>query len=109
MSPERKEYYERKQRIMAFYIVENDLNNKENPPELSAIIATETDIFSRFDTNEQERMVKKAKKTNKHNQTPLEKRYSYIIGNIQCPSLPTQWRNNLDTPTPKAVFSHLYQ
>jgi hypothetical protein len=108
MSPERKEYYERKQRRMAFYIVENDLNNEENPPEVSAIIATENAIFSRFNSTEQEKFVKKEKKTNKNNQTPLEKRYSYIIDNIQCPSLPTQWRNNLDLPIPKVVFNHLH-
>jgi hypothetical protein len=107
MSPERKKSYERKLRTKAFYIVENELNNKENPPEHSAVIGTETDVFSRFDTSEQERIVKKEKKNNKHNQTPLEKRYSYIIDSIQCPSLPIQWRNNLNTPVPKAVFSPL--
>lgn len=99
MSPERKEYYARKQRRMAFYIVENDINNEENPPELAAVIGTEKlSLGSRVSIEHDNNSKKK-------HPMPSEKRYN----NIQCPSLPMQWRNNLNVPVPKAVFDQSYQ
>jgi hypothetical protein len=99
MSPERKEYYARKQRRMAFYIVENNVRNEETPPEMSAVIGTEKlSLGSRLSIVRDNEVTATIKKK----PIPAQKRYNQI----HCPSLPTQWRNSVVPVVPKAVFSH---
>lgn len=119
MSPELKNYYRNKQRRMAFYIVENERHNKENPPEISAIIGLDKELEAAFyaarrpplekappmsagmrinrsiTSTRKKEEDKKDKKHNKHNRN-----------GIHCPSVPTQWKNNLDYIIPKAEFGH---
>ena len=122
MSPELKNYYSTKQRRMAFYIVENDLNNEENPPEIAAIIGLDKELEVAFYAARRPPMekpemntgikvnrdinstTKKEIKRNKDKDTVVKK----VIkrNGMYCPSLPTQWRNNSDIIIPKAEFGH---
>lgn len=119
MSPELKEYYRTKQRRMAFYIVENEIHNKENPPEISAIIGLDKELEAAFYAARRPPLEKRApmhagmrinrrivsnknaKEEDKNKKTKIIKKNS-----IHCPSLPTQWRSNLDIIIPKAEFGH---
>lgn len=121
MSPELKNYYSTKQRRMAFYIVENDINNEENPPEIAAIIGLDKELEAAFyaarrpplekpaihagirinrDVNKKEKIT-----NNKKDKEPVVKKIAKRNG-MYCPSLPTQWRNNSDIIIPKAEFGH---
>lgn len=119
MSPERTEYYRAKQRKMAFYIVENDNNNEENPPTVSAVIGLDKELEAAFFAarrpplenvpamntgmriNRSINSNKKEKERVKKEKVPTVKR-----NGIHCPSMPTQWRNNFDIIIPKAEFGH---
>ncbi len=116
MSPERTEYYRAKQRRMAFYIVENENNNEENPPTVSAIIGLDKELEAAFLASRRPPLEKSPamntgmrinrdiisiKKEKEPVKTPTMKR-----NGIHCPSMPTQWRNNLDIIIPKAEFGH---
>lgn len=122
MSPELKNYYSTKQRRMAFYIVENDINNEENPPEIAAIIGLDKELEAAFYAarrpplakpavhagiriNRDVNSNKKEKITNKKDKEPVVKKIAKRNG-MYCPSLPTQWRNNSDIIIPKAEFGH---
>lgn len=119
MSPELKDYYRTKQRKMAFYIVENDINNEETPPEISAVIGWDKELESAFyaarrpplekpvmkcgirvnrDTNKVK--IKKEKTDPEIVKKKITKR-----DGMHCPSLPTQWRSNLDIIIPRAQFN----
>lgn len=121
MSPELKNYYSTKQRRMAFYIVENDIKNEENPPEIAAIIGLDKELEAAFyaarrpplekpairagirinrDVNKKEKIT-----NNKKEKEPVVKKIVKRNG-MYCPSLPTQWRNNSDIIIPKAEFGH---
>ncbi len=123
MSPELKDYYSTKQRQMAFYIVENDLNNEENPPELSALMGLESEFKNAFyakrssrptmekpamqtgivvnrDTNSNKEIFRNESEKNSIVRRVIKKNSMY------CPNLPTQWRNNTDVTIPKAEFGH---
>lgn len=121
MSPELKNYYSTKQRRMAFYIVENDLNNEENPPEIAAIIGLDKELEAAFYAARRPPMEKPAMKTGikvnrdvnstkiiKRNNKDKDSVVKKVIkrNGIYCPSLPTQWRNNSDIIIPKAEFGH---
>ncbi len=115
MSPERTEYYRAKQRRMAFYIVENENNNEENPPTVSAVIGLDKELEGAFLASKRPILDKPAMKTGmrinrdvvsdkKEKETvkiPLMKK-----NGMHCPSVPTQWRNNLDIIIPKAEFGY---
>lgn len=115
MSPELKNYYSNKQRRMAFYIVENELNNKENPPEISAIIGLDKELEAAFYAARRPPLEKPAYHTGmkvnrdvtstKKEKDPVVKKALKRNG-MYCPSLPTQWRNNSDIIIPKAEFGH---
>ena len=121
MSPELKNYYSTKQRKMAFYIVENDLNNEENPPELSALIGLDSEFKAAFyaerrppsekpsmqtgiivnrDTNSVKKITRNEREKDSVIRRMIKKNSMY------CPNLPTQWRNNTDITIPKAEFGH---
>ena len=120
MSPELKNYYRTKTRRMAFYIVENEINNEENPPEISAVIGLDKELESAFYAARRPPMEKPAmnagirvnrdtnsvknKKEEKDNKKPIQKNNKK--DGFRCPSLPTQWRNHLDIIIPKAEFRH---
>lgn len=121
MSPELKNYYSTKQRRMAFYIVENDLNNEENPPEIAAIIGLDKELEAAFYAARRPPMEKPAMnagiKVNRDvNSTKIkrnkDKDKDSVVKKVikrngmYCPSLPTQWRNNSDIIIPKAEFGH---
>ena len=120
MSPERKEYYRTKQRKMAFYIVENDNNNEENPPTVSAIIGLDKELETAFFAArrpplENMPVMNTGMRINrdiisyKKEKAPVKKQPIKPTMNrngMHCPSMPTQWRNNLDVIIPKAEFGH---
>ena len=121
MSPELKNYYSTKQRKMAFYIVENDLNNEENPPELSALIGLDKEFKAAFYATRRppsekpamhtgiivNRDVNSIKKiTRNENENGSVIRRMIKKNSIYCPNLPTQWRNNTDITIPRAEFEH---
>jgi hypothetical protein len=122
MSPELKKYYSAKQRRMAFYIVENDINNEENPPEIAAIIGLDKELEAAFyaarrppieipeidagmrinrdvNSNKREKI-----NTNKDKESVVKKLTKK--NGMYCPNLPTQWRNNSNIIIPKAEFGH---
>ncbi|MBC7711879.1 MAG: hypothetical protein H7177_00970 [Rhizobacter sp.] len=116
MSPERTEYYRAKQRRMAFYIVENDSNNEENPPTVSAVIGLDKELEAAFFAARRPPIEPKTalntgmrinrdiisdKKEKQPVKTPAVKK-----NGMHCPSLPTQWRNSFDIIIPKAEFGH---
>lgn len=116
MSPERKEYYRTKQRRMAFYIVENESKNEENPPTVSAIIGLDKELEAAFFAArrpplEKQPPVKAGIRVNRDiisnkntkDKQPVKKP-TINKDSLQCPSLPTQWINNLDIIIPKAEF-----
>lgn len=116
MSPERTEYYRAKQRRMAFYIVENDNNNEENPPSVSAIIGLDKELEAAFYAAKRPPLEKTPALntgmrinrdiiSNKNEKEPV-KMPTMKKNGMHCPSMPTQWRNNLDTIIPKAEFGH---
>lgn len=115
MSPELKNYYTAKQRRMAFYIVENEINNEETPPEVSAVIGLDKELEAAFYAARRPPLEKPAMKTGmrvnrnvtsiKKDKDPVVKKIAKRNG-IYCPSLPTQWRNNSDIIIPKAEFGH---
>lgn len=121
MSPELKKYYSNKQRRMAFYIVENDINNEENPPEIAAIIGLDKELEAAYyaarrppmespameagirvnrDTNSNQK-----KDSKKEDKNTVKKKIEKKNG-MHCPSLPTQWINNFDIIIPRAQFGH---
>lgn len=123
MSPELKNYYSTKQRKMAFYIIENDINNEENPPEIAAIIGLDKELEAAFyaarrpplekpemqtgirvnrDTNSTKRVTRKDKEKGSIVKKVIKRNGMY------CPNLPTQWRNNTDMIIPKAEFGHFF-
>ena len=119
MSLELKNYYSKKQRKMAFYIVENDLNNKENPPELSALVGLESEFKIIFYPTTRKPLEKPAMQTgivinrdvNSNKEiAKIERDRNLIVrrvtkkNSMYCPNLPTQWRNNSDVTIPKAEF-----
>ena len=121
MSPELKNYYSTKQRKMAFYIVENDLNNEENPPELSALIGLDREFRAAFDTarrppsekpamqtgiviNRDTNSIKKITRNDRDKDSVIRRMIKK--NSMYCPNLPTQWRNNTDITIPKAEFGH---
>lgn len=114
MSPKLKEYYRTKQRRMAFYIVENELYNKENPPEVSAIIGLDKELEAAFYAARRPPLEKSPSMstgmkinriiTSNRNKEDKEKKEINKRHGIRCPSLPTQWKNNLDVIIPKAEF-----
>ncbi len=121
MSPELKNYYSTKQRRMAFYIVENDLNNEENPPEISAIIGLDKELEAAFYAARRPPLEKPAMHTgmrvnrditSTNKVTKKDKEKGSVVKKVikrngmYCPSLPTQWRNNSDIIIPKAEFGH---
>lgn len=121
MSPELKNYYSTKQRRMAFYIVENDLNNEENPPEISAIIGLDKELEAAFYAARRPPLEKPAMRTgmrinrditSTNKVTKKDKEKGSVVKKVikrngmYCPSLPTQWRNNSDIIIPKAEFGH---
>lgn len=123
MSPELKNYYSTKQRRMAFYIVENDLNNEENPPEIAAIIGLDKELEAAFYAARRPPMEKPAMnagikvnrdvnstkiKRNNNKDKDKDSVVKKVIkrNGMYCPSLPTQWRNNSDIIIPKAEFGH---
>ena len=101
LSQNRREYYARKQRRMAFFIVENDIRNEDPPPVMSALIGKEglciNTRLSMFDGK------KEIEKWIKSHSLPSEKRYEPL----RFPSLPIQWRNNFIPIIPKAVFDQV--
>ena len=121
MSPEMKNYYTTRQRNMAFYIVENDLNNEENPPELSALIGLDREFVAAFDATIRPPLEKPAMQTgiivNRDTNsakkiTRNEREKDSVVrrmikkNSMYCPNLPTQWRNNTDITIPRAEFGH---
>ncbi|MBY0412677.1 MAG: hypothetical protein K2Q18_00855 [Bdellovibrionales bacterium] len=121
MSPELKNYYSTKQRRKAFYIAENELNNKENPPVISAVIGLDKELEEDFyatrrppvqkaamkmgiRVNRNTNKVEKENKTDKEEKEIGKKKHSKKNG-IQCPSLPTQWKNNFNIIIPRAEFT----
>jgi hypothetical protein len=120
MSPNLKDYYHTKQRRMAFYIVENEINDEENPPEISALIGLDKELESSFYAARRRPLEKPAMnagiRVNRDtNSTKIkkEKDEKEIVkkkakrDGIHCPSLPTQWRNNLDIIIPRAQFGQI--
>lgn len=117
MSPELKKHYTTKQRRMAFYIVENEIKNEENPPEIAAIIGLDKELEAAFYAARRPPLEKPAMHTGirinrdvnstnkKEKKEPVMKKTMKRNG-IYCPSLPTQWRNNSDIVIPKAEFGH---
>ena len=121
MSPELKNYSSSKRRRMAFYIVENDLNNEENPPEMAAIIGLEKELEAAFYAARKPNLespamevgirVNRDVNSNKHrsnnreNKNIVRKKIDKKNG-IHCPNIPTQWINNFDIIIPKAQFGH---
>jgi hypothetical protein len=120
MSPELKDYYRTKTRRMAFYIVEHEINNEENPPEISAIIGLDKELEDAFYAARRPPMEKPAMqagirvnrdthsvkiKKDKNDKETVKKKQTKRDG-MHCPSLPTQWRNHLDIIIPKAEFGH---
>jgi hypothetical protein len=97
MSPERKEYYNAKQRRMAFYIVENDIKNKESPPTVSAIIGLDKKLQAPFLAARRPLAEKKQIKL------PIKNKNGLLF-----PSMPKQWKNNLSIIIPKAEFGYFY-
>lgn len=121
MSPELKEYYRTKRRRMAFYIVENDLNNKENPPEISAIIGLDKELEAAYYAARRpplekrppmnagmriNRSITSTRKEKEDKDKDNIRRKVHRKNGVHCPSIPTQWRNNLDIIIPKAEFGH---
>ncbi|AUN97488.1 hypothetical protein DOM21_13995 [Bacteriovorax stolpii] len=121
MSPELKEYYRTKRRRMAFYIVENERNNKENPPEVSAIIGLDKELEAVYYAARRPPLEKRApmqlgmrinrsitsnKKEKEDKDKDNKNKKVQKRNGIHCPSMPTQWRSNLDTIIPKAEFGH---
>ena len=104
MSPELKKYYSTKQRRMAFYIVENELNNEETPPEVSAVIGRDIEMEAGIRVNREINSNTK-KDINKEDKNTIKKKIIKKNG-MHCPSLPTQWRNNFDIIIPRAQFGH---
>ena len=112
MSPERTEYYREKQRKMAFYIVDNENNDEENPPTVSAIIGLDqelevTYLSSRRPPYEKNPSMNTGITINRdiisHNKKLIPENKPTINKNrIHCPSIPSLWRNNLDLIIPKA-------
>jgi len=119
MSPNLKEHYRTKQRRQAFYIVENNINNEENPPEISAVIGLDKELEAAFYAARRpplekpdmsagirvNRDITSINKIKKEDKETVKKNTTKKNG-IHCPSLPTQWRNNLDITIPKAQFGH---
>ena len=115
MSPELKNYYSTKHRKLAFYIVENDLNNEENPPELSALIGLDSHLKTDYFVSKRPTLEKPAMQTGiivnrdinstKKDKDSIVRRISKKNG-MYCPNLPTQWRNNADVIIPVAEFGH---
>ena len=115
MSPELKNYYTAKQRRMAFYIVENEINNEETPPDVSAIIGLDKELEAAFYAARRPPLEKPAMETGmrvNRNVNSIKKDKDTVVKKVAkrngmyCPSLPTQWRNNSDIIIPKAEFGH---
>lgn len=122
MSPELKaelkDNYETKQRNKAFYIVNNDLLNKENPPDVSAVIGLDKELEAAFYAAKRPPLerpslhmgIRVNRSTNKiikeeKDKNIVKKKLTKKNG-VHCPSLPTQWRNHFDIIIPKAEFLH---
>lgn len=117
MSPKLKDYYTTKQRRLAFYIAENEVNNEENPPLISAIIGLDKELEESFYAARRQPVVKPTmnagirvnrdtnsiKNKKESDEKEIVKKKAKKDG-IRCPSLPTQWRNNLDIIIPRAQF-----
>lgn len=112
MSPELKDYYRTKQRRMAFYIVENDINNKETPPDISAVIGRDIELQAAFFAARRPPLEKPAisagMRVNRDITIKREigKKNITKKNGMHCPSLPTQWKNSLDIIIPKAEFAY---
>ena len=115
MSPELKNYYTAKQRRMAFYIVENEINNEETPPDVSAVIGLDKELEAAFYAARRPPLEKPAMETGmrvNRNVNSIKKDKDTVVKKVAkrngmyCPSLPTQWRNNSDIIIPKAEFGH---
>ncbi len=115
MSPLLKEYYAKKNRTMAFYIVENDKVNEENPPEVSAIIgldnffASEKSMKTPYgpkDYQDKHPPMKLANKEDKDifnnikQEDPNPKNEYKRRPKIKCPSIPIQWDSNIGKRIP---------
>ncbi|MBC7427754.1 MAG: hypothetical protein H7336_04020 [Bacteriovorax sp.] len=116
MSPERTEYYRTKQRRIAFYIADNDNNNEENPPTVSAIIGLDKELEAAFFAARRPPLEKQpAMKTgmrvnreiisDKREKKPV-KLPTMNKNGMYCPNMPTQWKNNLDIIIPKAELRY---
>lgn len=113
MSPELKNHYHVKQRRMAFYIVKNEINNEENPPEVSAIIGLDKELeaayyaarrlpFEKNPTLHAGMRVNRSITSNKRD----SKKNIIRKNEIHCPNMPSKWKNNIDLVIPKAEFGH---
>ncbi len=123
MSPELQNYYKAKQRRMAFYIVENEGVKKENPPEISAIIGLDKELEALYYADRRPPIeknpvmhtgmkIRRNINSNKKEKDDKDKEKvpKQIVkkDRFHCPSLPTQWRSNLNIVIPKAEFGHFY-
>lgn len=119
MSPELQNYYRTKQRKMAFYIVENEGVNKETPPAISAIIGLDKELEAHYyaarkPPMEKNPVMRTGMKINRNivsrNKEPTDKTPKHLLkkNSVHCPSMPTQWKSNLDFVIPKAEFGHFF-
>lgn len=106
MSPLLKKHYTSKQCRMAFYIVENEINNEENPPDISAVIGLDKELEVTFYASKKAPAEKPALKLGTNSNKVIVDRKVERKEGMHCPSLPTQWRNHLDIIIPKAEFGH---
>lgn len=118
MSPERKEAYNTKRRKMAFYIVENEKLNEDVPPTVSSVIGLDKELEAAFFAARRPPLEKHEKPameagivvnrqiiSNKKEKKPVKVPTLQRNG-LHCPTLPSQWKNNLDIRVPKAHFGH---
>lgn len=116
MSPELQNYYQTKQRRKAFYIVENEGLNKENPPEISAIIGLDKELEAFYYADRKKQLEKNpvfntGMRINRNIHSYKREKQNVPVqpvrkNEIHCPSLPTQWRSNFNIVIPKAEFGH---
>lgn len=116
MSPELQNYYKTKQRRKAFYIVENEGVNKENPPEISAIIGLDKELEAFYYADRKKQLEKppaidagmRINRNIHSNKKNNEKKpvQSLRKNEIHCPNLPTQWRSTFNVVIPKAEFGY---
>ncbi len=119
MSPELQNYYKTKQRRKAFYIVENEGVNKENPPEISAIIGLDKELEAFYYADRKPKpennpvmnagmRINRNIHSNTKDKEDKEKLPQKDVrkNEIHCPNLPTQWRSNFNVVIPKAEFGY---